>query len=176
MPKKMLLVIDMLNDFMHPDGKLNCGEDAESITPFVIQKVNEFIKANEPIVLVKDAHIINDLEFERFPAHCIKETWGATVIEELTFLEMYPKVNSIEKKRHSAFHNTNLEEILKRENPDEIYITGVCTNICVLYTVEELCNRDYRVIVYKDGVASFDTEAHRFALQQMENVLGAEII
>lgn len=176
MPKKMLLVIDVLNDFVHSEGKLNCGEDAEKIIPFIVEKVNDFVQEKHPIILVKDAHIIDDMEFARFPAHCIKETWGAEVIEDLTFLELYPKVYCIEKQRYSAFYNTNLDEILEVEKPEEIYITGVCSNICVLYTVEELCNRDYKVFVYKDGVASFDPQAHEFALQQMENVLGAEII
>ena len=176
MPKKMLLVIDMLNDFMHSEGKLNCGEDAEKTIPFVVAKVNEFVNKKYPVVLVKDAHIIDDKEFERFPAHCIKETWGAEVIEELDFLEVYSKVYCIEKQRYSAFYNTNLHEILESEKPEEIYIVGVCTNICVLYTAEELCNRDYKVFVYREGVASFDPQAHEFALQQMENVLGVEII
>ncbi|HAG08307.1 MAG TPA: cysteine hydrolase, partial [Desulfotomaculum sp.] len=53
---------------------------------------------------------------------------------------------------------------------------GVCTNICVLYTVEELCNRDYKVVVYRQGVASFDLQAHNWALVQMESVLGAKVI
>lgn len=176
MPKKMLLVIDMLNDFMHSEGKLSCGEDAEKIIPFAVAKVSEFVQKECPVVLVKDAHVIDDKEFERFPAHCIKETWGAEVIEELDFLEIYPKAYSVEKQRYSAFYNTSLDEILAKEKPEEIYILGVCTNICVLYTAEELCNRDYKVFVYKEGVASFDSQAHEFALQQMENVLGAEII
>jgi nicotinamidase/pyrazinamidase len=45
-----------------------------------------------------------------------------------------------------------------------------------MYTVEELRNRDIKTIVYKKGVASFDEEAHKFALNQMKAVLGAEVI
>jgi len=42
--------------------------------------------------------------------------------------------------------------------------------------VESLRNRDYTVRVHKQGVASFDDEAHEFALKQMETVLGAEVV
>ena len=59
---------------------------------------------------------------------------------------------------------------------DEVSVVGVCTNICVFFTVEELCNRDKRVVVYREGVASFDEAAHAFALQQMESVLGAQVV
>jgi len=45
----------------------------------------------------------------------------------------------------------------------------------VFFTVEELSNRNKKVIVYQDGVASFDNEAHAYALNQMQTVLGAEI-
>lgn len=176
MTKKMLLVIDMLNDFIVPEGKLSCGESAQRIVPFVVKTVKEFADSEFPIVFVKDAHKIDDIEFQRFPPHCVKETLGAELIEELLAYEALGKYYSVEKQRYSGFYNTNLDEILAKEQPDEIHVVGVCTNICVLYTVEELCNRDYKVIVYKDGVASFDEEAHKFALEQMEKVLGAEII
>ena len=77
------------------------------------------------------------------------------------------------KQRYSAFYQTNLEE--KLVGIDEVVLVGVCTNICVLFTAEELCNRDKRVIIYKDAVASFDKKAHENALAEMKNVLGVII-
>ena len=52
---------------------------------------------------------------------------------------------------------------------------GVCTNICVLYTAVSARMLNYKVTVLKDAVASFDQEAHDFALKQMKDVLGVEI-
>ena len=52
-------------------------------------------------------------------------------------------------------------------------VVGNCTNICVLYTVADARFRDYAVEVPADCVATFDPEAHAFALKQMETVLGA---
>ncbi|MEW6622715.1 MAG: isochorismatase family cysteine hydrolase [Bacillota bacterium] len=176
MAEKILFVIDMLNDFIRQEGKLSCGEDAEQIVPFVTSKVREFLGEGYPVVFIKDAHMVDDYEFNRFPTHCVKETWGADLIEELYPYEVDPKAYCVEKQRYSAFYGTNLEEILSAVKPKEVYVVGVCTNICVLYTVEELCNRDYNVYVFRQGVASFDSGAHGFALQQMENVLGAEIL
>ena len=45
-----------------------------------------------------------------------------------------------------------------------------------LYTVGELRNRNYKVVIYRDGVASYDPNAHLWALNQMETLLGAEMV
>lgn len=170
--KKALLVVDMLKDFIRPDGKLYSGESAERIVPFVQEKIAEFRRAGQQIVFICDRHAADDREFERFPAHCVDGTEGAEVVEELRYEGYEDAITG--KQRYSGFFNTDLEEQL--EDVEEVAVVGVCTNICVFFTVEELCNRDKRVVVYRDGVASFDAAAHAFALQQMESVLGAQVV
>lgn len=171
----VLLVIDMLNDFILPDGKLYCGSTAEKIVPLVIEKINQFRTEGNPVLFVADSHEKEDKEFAMFPPHCIKGTRGAQVLGAL-WQEGEPIIH---KTRYSAFYNTNLDALL-RSYQDEgeliVHVVGVCTNICVQYTVEELRNRDLKTLVYKDLVASFDTAAHEFALSQMGTVLGAELI
>ncbi|HHY59371.1 MAG TPA: cysteine hydrolase [Clostridia bacterium] len=175
---KALLVIDMLNDFCTGHGVLaRDGEGkvyAEPIIPFVAQKVQEALKEGWQVIFICDGHDEDDIEFRRFPKHCVAGSEGAQVIKELAVLEEYRgQVHYVTKQRYSGFYNTGLERLLT--GVEEVHVVGVCTNICVLYTVEELCNRDIKTVVYRDGVASFDPEAHRFALAQMEHVLGAEI-
>ena len=53
---------------------------------------------------------------------------------------------------------------------------GDCTNICVLYTAADARNLGYAVEVVRDGVTSFDLEAHDDALRELEKTLGATII
>lgn len=60
--------------------------------------------------------------------------------------------------------------------PKNIIVAGVCTDICILYTVANLRNRDYTVEVMADCVASFNEEGHRFALKHMKKILGAKIV
>lgn len=176
MGRRVLLVIDMLHDFLAPEGALFCGAAVQEIIPFVRDKVHEFQSADEPIIYINDAHAEDDLEFTRFPRHCVSGSEGALPIPEI-----FPRDNrrdgvyTIEKRRYSGFFETNLGEILETLAPDEVHVVGVCTNICVLYTVEELRNRDLATVVYREGVASFDEGAHTWALQQMGDVLGARI-
>ncbi|MDI6641914.1 MAG: isochorismatase family cysteine hydrolase, partial [Elusimicrobiota bacterium] len=119
-----------------------------------------------------DAHKEDDLEFKIFPKHCIDGTKGAEIIEELR-----PKSEDIivKKTRYSGFYNTNLSQILKENKVSEVELVGVCTSICVMDTAGELRNRDYKVIVYKDGVADFDPKAHSFALERMEKIYGCKV-
>jgi|SRR6056297_132897 len=170
---KILLIIDMLKDFMDRDGVLFCGEDSKKIIPFIKNKINKFKSDNFPIIFIADSHEEDDKEFEMFPKHCVKGSKGAEILEELFFKD----APVLKKSRYSGFFNTKLEELLYSYGSDiEVHVVGVCTNICVMYTVEELRNRDIKTYVYKDGVASFDPAAHEFALNQMESVLGAEIL
>jgi nicotinamidase-related amidase len=81
----------------------------------------------------------------------------------------------IPKRRYSAFFETNLDERLAELQPDKIIIVGDCTNICVLYTAADARYRDYTVEVPADCVATFDADAHKFALRQMRTVLGANV-
>ncbi len=175
MPGKVLLVVDMLNDFIKEDGALYCGAGAAKIIDKVTDLVREFNSRGDNIVFIMDAHDPDDLEFNRFPKHCVKGTAGAELIRELAFASG-PNTFKVFKNRYSGFYRTDLDKTLQRMQPDEVHVVGVCTNICVLYTVEELCNRDYKVVVYRDGVASFDEQAHQWALQQMETVLGATLV
>ena len=51
----------------------------------------------------------------------------------------------------------------------ELELVGVCTQICVLYTAADARMLNYNITVRKECVASFDEDAHAFALKEMEN-------
>lgn len=170
---KALIVIDMLKDFIEEKGALETGPAGRDIVPFIKEKIHEFRKSGYPIIYVCDSHEINDKEFHMFPPHCVKDTEGSKIIDELEVLE---EDKIIKKRRYSAFYGTDLDLFLRENDVDEIFLVGVCTNICVLYTAADARNISYKVNVYKDGVASFNKEAHNFALKEMENTLGCNII
>lgn len=169
---KSLLVIDMLNDFLRRDGALYCGDTSRKIIPYVKEKIEEFHKSSNLVVFICDSHDQDDLEFKMFPQHCVEGTEGAQIIDELPVDE---KDVIVRKIRYSAFYKTRLDAVLEEHNIDEVHVVGVCTSICVMDTVGDLHNRDYKVIVYKAGVADFDPDAHQFSLERMKKTYGAEI-
>ncbi len=173
---KALLVIDMLNDFIAEKGVLYCGESARKIIPRIKKLIQEFLSSKNPVIYLCDSHDPDDEEFKLFPAHCVKGSWGAEVVEELKPEKDNPFVYVIEKTRFSGFYKTELEELLKKLGVDELWLTGVCTSICVMDTAKDAYERGFKLIVVKDGVADFDPEAHEFALKRMEKIYGAKII
>jgi nicotinamidase/pyrazinamidase len=52
----------------------------------------------------------------------------------------------------------------------------VCTSICVMETAKGLFERDIPCLVYREGVADFDPEAHAFLLKPMARVLGTKVV
>jgi nicotinamidase/pyrazinamidase len=170
---KALLVIDMLKDFIHPDGALYCGDEARRIVPFIREKIEEFHRRHDLVVFICDSHRPDDLEFRMFPKHSVKGTEGAQIIDELPV----DKSDAlIEKTRYSAFYNTDLDRVLREQEIEEVQVVGVCTSICVMDTVGDLRNRDYPVTVHRHGVADFDPEAHAFSLRRLEKIYGARVI
>ncbi len=169
---RALLVVDLLRDFVEDRGVLYCGPSSRAIIPFVAAKVEQARRSGEPVLFLADRHTADDKEFEMFPPHCIDGSRGAEFCAEV---QPRPDEIIIAKRRYSAFYGTDLDLRLRDLGADEIEIVGVCTNICVYFTAADARMRGYKVTVFRDGVASFDEAAHRFALDQMEKVLGVKI-
>lgn len=163
----------MLKDFIDEDGALTTGEAGEKIIDFINQKIKEFRGENYPIIFICDNHENDDKEFDMFPPHCIAGTKGSEIIKEL---EVTEEDKIIKKRRYSAFFGTDLDLYLREKEVNEIYLVGVNTNICVLYTAADGRNINYKVNIYEDGVASFNQEAHNFALKEAKNTLGCNIL
>ena len=172
MPQKALIIVDMLNDFIDEKGALYCGAQARAIIPFVRDRLSTFRKNGDLVIFLQDSHDENDLEFTKFPKHCVTDTWGSEIINELA---PGPDEKVVPKKRYSGFYGTDLEKILQDANIKEVEVIGVCTSICVMDTVGGLANRDYNVSVPVKGVADFDQQMHEFSLKRMKQLYGARV-
>jgi len=170
----VVLVIDMVRGFLEPGHNLYCGDDSRSIIANVQSLLKREQAAGSEIIFVSDHHLPDDLEFQIFPVHCVIGTDEPEVIPELA--GHVTDLNVIPKNRYSGFFNTDLEQRLARIKPGKIIICGVCTDICVLHTTSDARNRDYTVEVPSDCVATFDPDAHQWALGHIEKILGARVL
>ncbi len=172
MRRRVLLVIDLLNDFLDPAGALYCGEEARKIIPVIRSLIDQFTGEGEPVIFLRDAHAQNDKEFELFPPHAIKGSWGSEVIRELA-----PGENSsiVDKTRFSGLFGNRLADLLSEIKPDEVWVTGVLTSICVMDTTGGLRDRDYSTVIPVDAVADIDPVWHEFALERMKKIYGTRL-
>lgn len=170
--RQALIIVDMLNDFVRQDGALSVP-GAEEIIPAVARELAASRQAGDLVIFSCDAHDPDDLEFKRYPPHAVEGSPGAQVIEELAPL---PHEHVVYKRRLNPFFNTELAELLERENVERVKVVGVCTHICVMEAVAGLCDRDISAVVYVDAVADFDQEMAQAALKRMQSVFGAELV
>lgn len=173
MERPALLILDMLNDFILPEGALYIGEKAPQLLTPIKKEIEKAQRENTPIIYICDHHHPHDYEFTMFPAHCTIGSKGGEIVEDLSPPEGSIIIN---KRRYSGFFATDLDITLRELGVDTLMITGVCTNICVLYTAVDARSLGYSVVVVRDGVASFDERAHQWALQEMENTLKVQFI
>ncbi len=179
MTDPVLIVTDVQEGFTR-QGNLASQECTDSL-PRVRKIADELLGAGAPVIFTKDSHRPDDPEFRMFPPHCIVGTPEHDLVEE--FRDLEPDAAAvIHKTRYSAFFGTELEDVLARLGTDEVHIVGFCTDICVLHTTADLRNRDYDVIVHRDGVETFNTPGHdnedvnRWALSHIESILGAKVV
>ena len=77
MGKTALMVADMLNDFIDPQGSLYVGAAGRRIIPFVAAKIEETRRQGGVVIFVCDAHAQDDREFRYFAPHAVKGSWGS---------------------------------------------------------------------------------------------------
>ena len=171
--KRALVVVDMIEDFVHPDGALYRGPSMQRIVPVIQSELARARREGELVVYLTDNHLADDREFEVFPPHAIVGTRGAEIVPEVA---PRPGDLVIPKRRYSGFFGTDLDITLRERGVDALRLVGDCTNICVLYTAADARNLGYAVEVLAEGVTSFDEEAHRDALRELEKTLGAKVL
>jgi len=170
---RALIIIDMLNDFVDPSGKLYVP-GSERIIPNIKKLKDAFKEAKLPVIYTNDAHLPDvDKELKLWGEHAVVGTWGAQVVEALK-----PEANDfvIKKRRYSAFFSTDLDLLLRELGVTELVLTGVATNVCVLHTAADAFFRGYSLIVVEDGTMAVPAEEQGRWLEYMKNVYGARVM
>lgn len=178
---RALIVIDYTVDFVADEGKLTCGAPGQAIQQKITQLINQFLKEDQLVVFANDIHFEGDTyhpEAKLFPPHNIAGTSGRDLYGSVK--EVYEanqaRCLSLDKTRYSAFAGTSLHQLLQERGIQDIHLVGVCTDICILHTAVDAYNNGYKTTIYRDGVASFNEEGHRWALQHFASTLGAEVV
>ncbi|UCG39656.1 MAG: cysteine hydrolase [bacterium] len=167
-----LLVIDMINDFLLPGAPLEVPSGRE-IIPAVARRIEAARGEGTPVIYLCDNHDEDDPEFAKWPPHAVKGTPGALVVDALAPAQ---GDRVIAKKYYSAFFRTDLERVLEDLAVEKLTVTGVLTDICVLFTCADAFMRGYGLTVPQDCVAALSQEDHRFALKQIQRLMEAEIV
>lgn len=175
----LLIVIDFINDIVHPDGKISSV--AQSVEDnHVMQHANGAIKQarsqSVPVVYVKVGFSANYVECPRnSPVFGrAKElgalqlnTWGTQFHDEI---DVHSADTIVIKHRISPFYSTSLQSILKAQHIDHVIVCGVSTNMAVETLARDLHDRDYQITVLKDACAAADLATHKASLKNIGRI------
>ena len=185
--KKVLIIVDMQNDFCGPEGSLTTPE-AQAIVPKVADYIRTHADKDTVLVFTKDTHEVNYMdtqEGKHLPvAHCIKDTYGwelAPAIQEALY-DVRGKYDScdtyfpymtdhvITKPSFGSLDFVNLLYALNDDyGIDEVTLMGLCTGICILSNtmLAKATLPEVPVRVVEECCACVTPDSHKTAIDAM---------
>ena len=176
-----LLLVDLQNDFIHPDGAYGrAGQGVAEIAALParlaplaaqIRAAGGWVAATQfTLVPARDGeplispHLLELRPFLR-KGDFLPGAWGHQVVDALQPIDL-----AVEKIAYSAFYMTRLEWMLRKCGITRMIVGGIVTNGGVASTVREAHVRDMEVTVLEDGCAAFTPEIHATAIAALRPV------
>lgn len=176
-----LLLCDLQNDFIHPDGAYaRGGQSASEIAalPAKVKPLADTLRAAGGLVLATQFTLVPGRGGEPMIAPHLKKirpflrngdfapgSWGNQTMDILQ-----PVDGAVEKIAYSAFYQTRLEWLIRKLGVTRLLACGIVTNGGVASTVRDAHVRDIDCIVIEDGCAAFSPEVHRTAIDALRPV------
>lgn len=186
MSTRCLLLVDLQNEFLSPNGNFPILEESRSCLVHISAAARAFHEAGDAIFWIRAEYGSNGvLEPSRDPnswilhgthtgrkACCAPDTPGAEFPDDITSLIEETSAHSaiVTKSWYSAFKETALSNTLKECGITDVYIGGVVTNICVLATATHAHNLGYKVTVLNDCLGWRNRESHQKALESLRGI------
>ena len=170
--KTALIVIDMQNSFLHPDGE-NYYREAGDVVENCLTLIRQARDADCILVHVADRHRdgFDDFEDKRLPRHCVSGGFHAEYFDGFGPGRGEHEIEIV-KRRFSAFFATELALFLREQGVDRVVICGVKTNVCVRATAQDAFANGFEVVVVKDATNSNREHLASASLEDIERYLG----
>jgi ureidoacrylate peracid hydrolase len=176
-----LLVVDLQNDFLHPDGAYARGGQSNgdiAALPARILPVVGALRGAGGVVVSTQFTLVPGRDGEPMISAHLKKlrpflrkgdfapgSWGQALVEALQ-----PADFTVEKVAYSAFYMTRLEWVLRKVGIDTLMVCGIVTNGGVASTVRDAHVRDLSTIILSDGCAAFSREVHERAVGDLSTI------
>ncbi len=166
-----LLIIDMINplDF---EGAEGLWPQADALAATVLELRGAADRLGIPTVYVNDNYGQWHSEKTRIVESVSRpEAPGRHMVRKVA---PRPGDYFVIKPQVSGFYATNLPVLLPKLGVSRIVLTGIATDICVLFTAADAHMREYSLWIPCDAVASESSERKDWALDIMRKSMAAE--
>jgi nicotinamidase-related amidase len=188
-----LLVIDMQNDFCHPEGFCghDLGADLGAVGAIVprIQSVIAWCRSRDILVIYTRESHRSDLS-DVSPSKQLRYTnagypvgtlgnMGRFLVQGepgtalLDAFEPLPTELQLDKPAQSIFIGTDLEQQLRDRGITHLLLTGVTTQCCVLATYRHASDLGFYCLLLEDCSAAFSPDEHQAAIAVVQSEHGA---
>ena len=164
----ILLILNAQNSYLKPSGSIYMGQKADILTVRLVDFLSGFKGMK---IFFREKHAVEDKFFIGDLTHSIVNTEDFHIMEPL---RKYAD-SVFDKTRYSAFYQTDFESFLKKQKVKDIGLIGVETHTSILFTAEELRNRNYEVTVIEPCTMSRDPFLSDYAISLMRNCLSVGI-
>lgn len=179
-PQTALVVVDVQNDFAHPDGSLYV-EGGDAIVEGVNEEIAAVREAGGLVVYTQDWHPESTPHFDKdggtWPVHCVRDTWGAELHPDLEVQGPVVKKGTEGGDGYSGFSvrdprsgdetSTQLDAILREHDIERVYVAGLAQDVCVRATVLDARQHGYETVLLSELTRPVDPEEGEQALQQV---------
>ncbi|KAJ6128611.1 Isochorismatase-like protein [Penicillium samsonianum] len=189
-PRTAVVLIDPLNDFLHPDGKLYPLIKASLESSNSLEHMKELVagarEARIPIFyglhqITKDGtysgwNHMNESQIRIKQNVAFSEEFGGQILKEL---EPQPSNGDVVVSRHwnsSSFANTDLEYQLRQHDITHIVLAGLTTNTCVEATARAAREIGFHVTLITDATAAFSIELEKAAVNLVWPVIADQLM
>jgi nicotinamidase-related amidase len=166
-----LLLIDVINDLEFEGGEALLAQ-ALPAAERIAALERQARAAGVPVIYVNDNFGKWQSDLGKLLRHCLKGGVRGEPIARL--LAPGPDDYFVLKPKHSGFFSTTLDTLLAYLKVRTLVLTGLTTNVCVLFTANDAYMRDFNLVVPCDCVAAIDPADSAHALAQMARVLHAD--
>ncbi|HEX7094258.1 MAG TPA: cysteine hydrolase [Acidimicrobiales bacterium] len=180
-----LVMIDLQNDFAHPDGWVAKqqvpGFLGDSGIKSALERARELLDAARAADVLRvfvrmigdDRYLSGPLRalYRRNHGHerspCVAEgTWGAEWCDGLG-PDGSDRELRVDKHRYSAFIGTRLDLLLRSHGVQTVVVCGVATSGCVESTIRDAFMLDYYVVVPADACGDYEQARHDASLSKV---------
>jgi len=168
-----LVLIDVIND-MEFDSGAALLKNALPAARRLAELRRRAKEAHVPVIYVNDNFGKWRSDFRRQLGHVLEDGVRGQPVAEL--LRPDEKDYFVLKAKHSGFYDTQLDLLIDYLKVRTLILTGLTTDICVLFTASDAYMRDLEIIVPTDCVAAANKEHHERALEHMQRVLDVKTV
>ena len=166
-----MLLLDVVTDFEFEDGDKLLRNSLPMARKLSRLKTRAK-KAGVPVIYVNDNFGKWQEDFKTMSEHFMRpEAKGRRIV---SLLQPDADDYYVLKPHRSAFYSTTLELLLRDLKTTKLILTGVTTDICVLFTANDAYMRGFDLLIPRDCVASVKAEHTKQAMEFIKRVLKAD--